>query len=165
VRETAFEDPRRLRATYESTVTANSGATRCGDCWAKLNMDEFAMGSSNMTSAYGPVENPCAVRVRSEAGAWWFVGWLCIGCRARMALVQPALTRAVRSVSGCVLRHRRHQADLRSCSRWGTIAFARRSIRRTVRTPVKDTAILLRSMSGFDPKDSTSVDMQVPRLG
>ncbi|GIL37856.1 Asp-tRNA(Asn)/Glu-tRNA(Gln) amidotransferase subunit GatA [Roseiterribacter gracilis] len=150
--------------TYESTVTANlwrDGAVMLG----KLNMDEFAMGSSNMTSAYGPVENPwrrpgsnaklvpggssggsaSAVAARMALGA--------TGTDTGGSIRQPAAFCGIVGIKPTYGR----------CSRWGTIAFAS-SLDQAgpfART-VKDTAILLRSMSGFDPKDSTSVDMPVP---
>ncbi len=149
---------------YESTVTANllrDGAVFLG----KTNLDEFAMGSSNMTSAHGPVENPwkrlnddaalvpggssggsaAAVAARLALGA--------IGTDTGGSIRQPA---AFCGVPGLKPTYGR-------CSRWGIVAFASSldqagPFARTVR----DCAILLRSMAGHDPRDSTSADRPVP---
>ncbi len=150
--------------TYESTVSGNllrDGAVMLG----KANLDEFAMGSSNMTSAYGPVESPwrrqgdnrplvpggssggsaAAVAARLAPGA--------TGTDTGGSIRQPA------SFCGIVGM----KPTYGRCSRWGIIAFAS-SLDQAgpfART-VEDTAILLESMAGFDPKDSTSVDLPVP---
>ena len=149
---------------YESTVSANlwrEGAVLLG----KTNMDEFAMGSSNMTSYYGPVESPwrkagdnralvpggssggsaSAVAARAVAAA--------TGTDTGGSIRQPA---ALCGIVGMKPTYGR-------CSRWGIVAFASSldqagPLTRTVR----DSAIMLRAMAGFDPKDSTSVDMPVP---
>jgi aspartyl-tRNA(Asn)/glutamyl-tRNA(Gln) amidotransferase subunit A len=149
---------------YESTVTANlwrDGAVMLG----KLNCDEFAMGSSNETSAFGPVLSPWRregsnanlVPGGSSGGSAAAVAAnLCLGATATDtggSIRQPA---AFTGTVGMKPTYGR-------CSRWGTVAFASSldqagPIARTVR----DAAILLRSMAGHDPKDTTSVDLPVP---
>jgi len=149
---------------YESTVTANlwrNGAIMLG----KTNLDEFAMGSSNMTSYYGAVENPwrrpgdnrplvpggssggsaAAVAARAAPGA--------TGTDTGGSIRQPA---AFCGIVGMKPTYGR-------CSRWGVVAFASSldqpgPLTRTVR----DAAIMLGAMAGHDPKDSTSVDTPVP---
>ena len=150
--------------TYESTVTANlwrDGAVMLG----KTNMDEFAMGSSNETSYFGPVINPWrAVGDESPRVPGGSSGGSVAAVAARVALAatgtdtggsirQPA---AFSGVVGMKPTYGR-------CSRWGVVAFASSldqpgPITRTVR----DAAILLGSMAGYDPKDSTSADLPVP---
>jgi aspartyl-tRNA(Asn)/glutamyl-tRNA(Gln) amidotransferase subunit A len=149
---------------YESTVTAQlwrDGAVMLG----KLNNDEFAMGSSNETSCFGPVTNPwrragsnmALVPGGSSGGSAAAVAaQLCLGATATDtggSIRQPA---AFTGTIGLKPTYGR-------CSRWGIVAFASSldqagPIARTVR----DAAILLRSMAGHDPKDSTSVDRPVP---
>ncbi len=149
---------------YESTVSANlwrDGAVMLG----KLNLDEFAMGSSNETSYFGPVISPWR-RAGSEAplvpggssggSAAAVAAKLCFGATATDtggSIRQPA---ALTGTVGIKPTYGR-------CSRWGIVAFASSldqagPIARTVR----DAAILLRSMAGHDPKDTTSVDAPVP---
>ena len=150
---------------YESTVTANllrDGAVFLG----KTNMDEFAMGSSNTTSAFGPVENPWNRRNDPDArlvpggssggSAAAVAARLALGATATDtggSIRQPA---ALCGVAGIKPTYGR-------CSRWGVVAFAS-SLDQAgpVARTVEDCAILLRSMSGFDPKDSTSADVPVP---
>ncbi|HTR16978.1 MAG TPA: Asp-tRNA(Asn)/Glu-tRNA(Gln) amidotransferase subunit GatA [Acetobacteraceae bacterium] len=150
---------------YESTVTANllrDGAVFLG----KANLDEFAMGSSNMTSAYGPVENPwkrqddpSAVLVpggSSGGSAAAVAAGLALGATATDtggSIRQPA---AFCGIAGIKPTYGR-------CSRWGIVAFAS-SLDQAgpVARTVEDCAVLLGSMAGFDPKDSTSVDRPVP---
>ncbi len=149
---------------YESTVTANllrDGAVFLG----KTNLDEFAMGSSNMTSAFGPVENPWRVAGRNQAlvpgGS---SGGSAAAVAARMALGatatdtggsirQPASFCGIAGIKPTYGR----------CSRFGVVAFAS-SLDQAgpVARTVEDCAILLGSMAGFDPRDSTSVDRPVP---
>jgi aspartyl-tRNA(Asn)/glutamyl-tRNA(Gln) amidotransferase subunit A len=149
---------------YESTVTSQlwrDGAVMLG----KLNNDEFAMGSSNETSHFGPVVNPWRregsdtklVPGGSSGGSASAVAaLLCMGATATDtggSIRQPAAFTATVGVKPTYGR----------CSRWGTVAFASSldqagPIGRTVR----DTAILLRSMAGHDPKDTTSVNREVP---
>ena len=153
-----------FKPEYESTVTANlwgHGAVMLG----KLNMDEFAMGSSNETSYYGPVVNPWRskgsnaqlVPGGSSGGSAAAVSaWLCSAATATDtggSIRQPAAFTGTVGIKPTYGR----------CSRWGIVAFASSldqagPIARTV----EDAAILLGSMAGFDPKDSTSVDRAVP---
>jgi len=152
------------RPVYESTVTANlwaDGAVMLG----KLNMDEFAMGSSNETSAYGPVVNPWRsagsnaklVPGGSSGGSATAVAaFLCAGATATDtggSIRQPAAFTATVGVKPTYGR----------CSRWGIIAFAS-SLDQAgpIARDVRDAAILLGSMASVDPKDTTSVDVPVP---
>jgi len=153
-----------FKPEYESTVTSNlwrDGAVMLG----KLNMDEFAMGSSNETSYYGPVINPWRsggsnaqlVPGGSSGGSAAAVSaWLCTAATATDtggSIRQPAAFTGTVGIKPTYGR----------CSRWGIVAFASSldqagPIARTV----EDAAIMLTSMSGFDSKDSTSVDRAVP---
>jgi aspartyl-tRNA(Asn)/glutamyl-tRNA(Gln) amidotransferase subunit A len=153
-----------FKPPYESTVTRNlfnDGAVMLG----KLNMDEFAMGSSNETSYYGPVINPWR---RKGANTKLVPGGSSGGSSASVAarlvmgatgtdtggsIRQPA---AVTGIAGIKPTYGR-------CSRWGIVAFASSldqagPMARTVR----DCAILLKSMASHDPLDSTSADLPVP---
>ncbi len=150
---------------FESTVTANllrDGAVFLG----KTNLDEFAMGSSNMTSAYGPVENPWKRRQDPDAvlvpgGS---SGGSATAVAARLAMGGTGTDtggsiRQPASFCGIVGM----KPTYGRCSRWGVVAFASSldhpgPFGRTV----ADTALLLQSMAGFDPKDSTSADRAVP---
>ncbi len=149
---------------YESTVTANlwrDGAVMLG----KLNLDEFAMGSSNQTSAYGPVTNPWKSQGSNQAltpggssggSAAAVAADLCLGATATDtggSIRQPA------SFTGTV----GIKPTYGRCSRWGVVAFAS-SLDQAgpIAKTVEDAAILLTSMSGHDPKDSTSLDIAVP---
>jgi aspartyl-tRNA(Asn)/glutamyl-tRNA(Gln) amidotransferase subunit A len=153
-----------FKPEYESTVTANlwrDGAVMLG----KLNMDEFAMGSSNETSYYGPVVNPHRAQGSdaklvaggsSGGSAAAVAAWLCAGATATDtggSIRQPAAFTGTVGIKPTYGR----------ASRWGTVAYASSldqagPIARTV----EDAALLMTSMSGFDPKDSTSVDIPVP---
>jgi aspartyl-tRNA(Asn)/glutamyl-tRNA(Gln) amidotransferase subunit A len=154
---------------YESTVSGNllrAGAGMLG----KLNMDEFAMGSSNETSAWGPVLSPwrrsdakglggnapltpggssggsaAAVAARLAPGA--------TGTDTGGSIRQPA---AFVGIAGIKPTYGR-------CSRWGMVAFAS-SLDQAgpMARSVRDCAVLLEAMAGFDPKDSTSLDLPVP---
>jgi aspartyl-tRNA(Asn)/glutamyl-tRNA(Gln) amidotransferase subunit A len=179
--------------TYESTVSANlwrDGAVMLG----KLNNDEFAMGSSNETSCYGPVVSPWRRRSKTEERApeldvrnkegtlHWkrmvekfeldqaklvpggssggsaaaVAARLCLGATGTDtggSIRQPAAFTGTVGIKPTYGR----------CSRWGVVAYASSldqagPFARTVR----DCAILLRSMAGHDPKDTTSVDRPVP---
>jgi aspartyl-tRNA(Asn)/glutamyl-tRNA(Gln) amidotransferase subunit A len=150
--------------TYESTVSANlwrDGAVMLG----KTSLDEFAMGSSNMTSAFGHVRNPwekpgdnrplvpggssggsaAAVAARAALGA--------TGTDTGGSIRQPAAFCGVAGVKPTYGR----------CSRWGIMAFAS-SLDQAgpIARDLADCALMLRSMSGHDPKDSTSADLPVP---
>ncbi|MCJ2119596.1 Asp-tRNA(Asn)/Glu-tRNA(Gln) amidotransferase subunit GatA [Methylobacterium sp. J-001] len=149
---------------YESAVSANlwrDGAVMLG----KLNLDEFAMGSSNETSAYGNVVSPWR-RKGSDAqlvpggssggSAAAVAARLCLGATATDtggSIRQPAAFTGTVGIKPTYGR----------CSRWGTVAFASSldqagPIARTVR----DCAILLGSMAGPDARDTTCVDLPVP---
>jgi len=149
---------------YESTVTANlwrDGAVMLG----KLNMDEFAMGSSNETSAFGPVVNPWRSRSSNRPLA---PGGSSGGSAAAVA-ADLALAATATDTGGSI----RQPASLTGtvgikptygrCSRWGIVAFAS-SLDQAgpLAKTVEDAAILLRSMSGHDAKDSTSITADVP---
>ncbi len=153
-----------FKPQYESTVTANlwaDGAVMLG----KLNMDEFAMGSSNETSYYGPVINPWRAKGSnldlvpggsSGGSAAAVAGWLCAGATATDtggSIRQPAAftgTVGIKPTYGRV-------------SRWGIVAFAS-SLDQAgpIARDVRDAAILLKSMASVDAKDTTSVDRPVP---
>ncbi|HMK71063.1 MAG TPA: Asp-tRNA(Asn)/Glu-tRNA(Gln) amidotransferase subunit GatA [Xanthobacteraceae bacterium] len=150
--------------TYESTVTANlwrDGAVLLG----KTNNDEFAMGSSNETSHFGPVVSPWRRRGAdvklvpggsSGGSAAAVAAQLCVGATGTDtggSIRQPA---AFCGIVGLKPTYGR-------CSRWGIVAFASSldqagPFARTVR----DCAILLRSMAGHDPRDTTCADLPVP---
>ncbi|MBL1421218.1 MAG: Asp-tRNA(Asn)/Glu-tRNA(Gln) amidotransferase subunit GatA [Alphaproteobacteria bacterium] len=150
--------------TYESTVTANmwaDGAVLLG----KLNCDEFAMGSSNETSFYGPVVNPWQrqgddtqlVPGGSSGGSAAAVA--ARACVAATATDTGGSIRQPAAFTGTVGM----KPTYGRCSRWGTVAFASSldqagPITRTVR----DAAIMLESMASYDVKDSTSVNVAVP---
>ncbi|MDV2965291.1 Asp-tRNA(Asn)/Glu-tRNA(Gln) amidotransferase subunit GatA [Nitratireductor aquimarinus] len=153
-----------FRPKYESTVTANlwaDGAVMLG----KLNMDEFAMGSSNETSYYGPVINPWRaegsnadlVPGGSSGGSAAAVSaLLCAGATATDtggSIRQPAAFTGTVGIKPTYGR----------CSRWGTVAFAS-SLDQAgpIARDVRDAAILLKSMASVDDKDTTSVDLPVP---
>jgi aspartyl-tRNA(Asn)/glutamyl-tRNA(Gln) amidotransferase subunit A len=154
--------------TYESTVGQNlwnAGAVMLG----KLNNDEFAMGSSNETSCFGPVVNPWQrkrngaidntklVPGGSSGGSSAAVAAdLCLGATATDtggSIRQPA---ALTGTVGIKPTYGR-------CSRWGIVAFAS-SLDQAgpIAKTVRDAAIMLRHMASHDPKDSTSVDAPVP---
>jgi len=150
---------------YESTVTANllrDGAVFLG----KANMDEFAMGSSNMTSAYGPVENPW--KRRQDNAAVLVPGGSSGGSAAAVA-ARLAMGATGTDTGGSIRQPASFcgivgvKPTYGRCSRWGVVAFASSldqagPLARTV----KDAAILLGSMAGHDPRDSTSADLAVP---
>ena len=149
---------------YESTVTSNllnAGASILG----KLNLDEFAMGGSNETSYYGPVINPHKAK---DSNADLVAGGSSGGSAAAVAadmcagatgtdtggsIRQPS---AFCGVTGIKPTYGR-------CSRYGTIAFAS-SLDQAgpIAKDVRDCAIMLNAMAGYDPKDSTSAKVAVP---
>ena len=149
---------------YESTVTAQlwrDGAVLLG----KTNNDEFAMGSSNETSHFGPVVNPWRRKGANEplvpggssgGSAVAVAANLCLGAAGTDtggSIRQPAAFTGTIGIKPTYGR----------CSRWGIIAYASSldqagPFARTVR----DAAILLTSMAGHDPKDTTSADLAVP---
>ena len=150
--------------TYESTVSHHlweSGATMLG----KLNLDQFAMGSSNETSYFGNVISPwrsagsdAAMTPGGSSGgsSAAVAARLCpaaTGTDTGGSIRQPA---AVTGITGIKPTYGR-------CSRWGIIAFAS-SLDQAgpMARDVRDCAIMLEVMAGFDPKDSTSLDVPVP---
>lgn len=149
---------------YESTVSQklwDAGALMLG----KTNLDEFAMGSSNTTSHFGPVHNPWRRKGdnrplvpggSSGGSAAAVAAGMCLGATATDtggSIRQPA---AFCGVAGLKPTYGR-------CSRWGVVAFAS-SLDQAgpIARNVRDTAIMLTHMAGFDPKDSTSVQRAVP---
>lgn len=153
-----------FKPEYESTVTQNlwdDGAVMLG----KLNMDEFAMGSSNETSYYGPVKNPWrrgetdTVPGGSSGGSVASVaGFAAMGATASDtggSIRQPASFTGTFGIKPTYGR----------CSRYGMVAFASSLDQAgTITRTVRDGAIMLESISGFDVKDSTSVDIPVPNF-
>jgi aspartyl-tRNA(Asn)/glutamyl-tRNA(Gln) amidotransferase subunit A len=151
-----------FRPEYESTVTTqlfDAGAVMLG----KLNMDEFAMGSSNETSVYGNAVNPWKVDDRaltpggsSGGSASAVAADLCLaatGTDTGGSIRQPA---AFTGITGLKPTYGR-------VSRWGIVAFASSLDQAGPMTKdVRDCAIMLQAMCGHDPKDSTSADLPVP---
>jgi aspartyl-tRNA(Asn)/glutamyl-tRNA(Gln) amidotransferase subunit A len=150
--------------TYESTVTANlwkAGAVMLG----KANLDEFAMGSSNETSFYGPVKSPWR---RPGSNADLVPGGSSGGSAAAVA-AGFALAATGTDTGGSIRQPAGFtgivglKATYGRCSRWGIVAFASSLDQAGPMTrTVRDAAIMLGAMSGFDPKDSTSADIAVP---
>ena len=153
-----------FKPTYESTVTENlwrDGAVMLG----KLNMDEFAMGSSNETSYYGNVINPWR---RKNSNAALVPGGSSGGsasavaahiCAAATATDTGGSIRQPAAFTGTV----GIKPTYGRCSRWGIVAFAS-SLDQAgpIARDVRDAAIMLKSMASVDPKDTTSVDLPVP---
>ena len=150
--------------SYESSVTANlwrDGAVLLG----KLNNDEFAMGSSNESSCFGPVispwrrkgsNTPLVPGGSSGGSATAVAAMLCLGATGTDtggSIRQPA---AFTGIVGLKPTYGR-------CSRWGVVAFAS-SLDQAgpFARNVRDASILLTAMAGHDPKDSTSIDLPVP---
>ncbi|MCW8861915.1 MAG: aspartyl/glutamyl-tRNA amidotransferase subunit A, partial [Rhodospirillales bacterium] len=148
---------------YESTVTANlrdAGAVMLG----KTNLDEFAMGSANITSYYGSVKNPWKgaegkdlVPGGSSGGSAAAVaGRLCLGATGTDtggSIRQPASFCGIVGLKPTYGR----------CSRWGIVAFASSLDQAGPMTrTVRDAAIMLNAMAGHDPKDSTSAPLDAP---
>lgn len=153
-----------FKPQYESTVSQNlwdAGAGMLG----KLNLDQFAMGSSNETSYFGNVSSPWR---KAGANAAMSPGGSSGGSSAAVAArIAPAATgtdtggsirqpAAFTGICGIKPTYGR-------CSRWGVVAFAS-SLDQAgpMARSVEDCAIMLEAMAGFDPKDSTSLDMPVP---
>lgn len=153
-----------FKPRYESTITANlwaDGAVMLG----KLNMDEFAMGSSNETSYYGPVTNPWRANGSNQSlvpggssggSASAVAAHLCAGATATDtggSIRQPAAFTGTVGIKPTYGR----------CSRWGVAAFAS-SLDQAgpITRSVRDSAILLKSMASVDEKDTTSANIPVP---
>ena len=153
-----------FKPRYESTVSANLWKAGCV-MLGKANLDEFAMGSSNITSHYGPVENPwrrrgdnrplvpggssggsaAAVAARIAMGA--------TGTDTGGSIRQPAAFCGIVGIKPTYGR----------CSRWGIVAFASSLDQAGPMTrSVRDAAIMLGAMAGHDHKDSTSAPRPVP---
>ena len=153
-----------FKPEYESTVSQklrDSGAVMLG----KLNMDEFAMGSSNETSIYGDVLNPWkpgeqALTPGGSSGgsAAAVAADLCLaatGTDTGGSIRQPAAFTGTVGIKPTYGR----------CSRWGIVSFASSLDQAGPMTKtVRDAAIMLEAMSGHDPKDSTSADLAVPNF-
>ena len=153
-----------FRPEYESTVSGklfDAGAVMLG----KLNMDEFAMGSSNETSVYGDAINPWKNDERaltpggsSGGSAAAVAADLCLGATGTDtggSIRQPA---AFTGITGIKPTYGR-------CSRWGVVAFASSLDQAGPMTKdVRDAAIMLEAMCGFDAKDSTSANLAVPNF-
>ncbi|NNK77587.1 MAG: Asp-tRNA(Asn)/Glu-tRNA(Gln) amidotransferase subunit GatA, partial [Litoreibacter sp.] len=153
-----------FKPEYESTITQqlwDAGSVMLG----KLNMDEFAMGSSNETSTYGDVvnpwrragtETPLTPGGSSGGSASAVAADLCLaatGTDTGGSIRQPA---AFVGITGLKPTYGR-------CSRWGVVAFASSLDQAGPMTKsVRDAAIMLEAMAGHDPKDSTSADLAVP---
>jgi aspartyl-tRNA(Asn)/glutamyl-tRNA(Gln) amidotransferase subunit A len=155
---------RGFKPPYESTVTSQlwrDGAVMLG----KLNMDEFAMGSSNETSAFGPVVNPWRANNSNQdltpggssgGSAAAVAADLCLAATATDtggSIRQPAGFTGTVGIKPTYGR----------CSRFGIVAFAS-SLDQAgpIGKTVEDAALMLTSMSGHDPKDSTSLPVEVP---
>jgi aspartyl-tRNA(Asn)/glutamyl-tRNA(Gln) amidotransferase subunit A len=153
-----------FRPPYESTVSAKLRGAGAG-MLGKLNMDEFAMGSSNETSAYGPVISPWR---RKGSNVGLTPGGSSGGSAAAVAAgIAPGATG---TDTGGSIRQPAAFAGICGikptygrCSRWGIVAFAS-SLDQAgpMAKTVRDCAILLQAMAGFDPRDSTSLDLPVP---
>ncbi len=155
-----------FKPQYESTVSQNlrdAGAVMLG----KLNMDEFAMGSSNETSTYGNAINPwrrgndeAALTPGGSSGgsASAVAADLCLaatGTDTGGSIRQPAAFTGTVGIKPTYGR----------CSRWGIIAFASSLDQAGPMTKsVRDAAIMLEAMCSTDPKDSTSIDLPVPNF-
>ncbi len=155
-----------FKPEYESTITQqlwDNGAVMLG----KLNMDEFAMGSSNETSTYGDVVNPwrrgnddapLTPGGSSGGSAAAVAADLCLGATGTDtggSIRQPA---AFTGITGIKPTYGR-------CSRWGVVAFASSLDQAGPMTKsVRDAAIMLEAMAGHDPLDSTSADLPVPNF-
>ncbi|SOB78408.1 aspartyl/glutamyl-tRNA(Asn/Gln) amidotransferase subunit A [Marinobacter sp. LV10R510-11A] len=148
---------------YDATVTANFRAAGAV-CLGKTNMDEFAMGSSNESSFYGPVTNPWGLSTGAKRVPGGSSGGSAAAIAARLvpaatatdtggSIRQPA---ALCGITGLKPTYGR-------VSRYGIIAFASSLDQGgTMARTAEDNALMLNVMAGFDPKDSTSVDRAVP---
>ena len=153
-----------FKPVYESTVSQklrDAGSVMLG----KLNLDEFAMGSSNLTSYFGPVKSPWKAKGRNDdlvpggssgGSAAAVSGYLAMGATGTDtggSIRQPASFVGIVGVKPTYGR----------CSRWGIVAFASSLDQAGPMTRnVRDAAIMLKVMSGHDPKDSTSAPLAVP---
>jgi aspartyl-tRNA(Asn)/glutamyl-tRNA(Gln) amidotransferase subunit A len=152
--------------TYESTISQNiadAGTIMLG----KMNMDEFAMGSGNVTSYFGNVINPWRATNSdkdlvpggssggSAAAVSAFLAMAALGSDTGGSIRQPAAFTGLVGIKPTYGR----------CSRWGMVAFASSLDQAGIFTrSVEDAALFLEAMMGFDSKDSTSADVKVPEL-
>jgi aspartyl-tRNA(Asn)/glutamyl-tRNA(Gln) amidotransferase subunit A len=153
-----------FKPPYESTVTAHlwrDGAVMLG----KVNMDEFAMGSANATSAFGPVENPWRRRGDNRP----LVPGGSSGGSAAVVAARAALAATGTDTGGSIRQPASFcgivglKPTYGRCSRWGIVAFASSLDQAGPMTrSVKDAALMLNSMAGHDAKDSTSANLPVP---
>jgi len=150
---------------YESTVSSNlfkAGAGMLG----KLNMDQFAMGSSNETSAFGNVISPWR---RNDGGNTDLAPGGSSGGSAAVVSGRIAPAATGTDTGGSIRQPAAFvgitgfKPTYGRCSRWGTIAFAS-SLDQAgpMAHDVRDCAIMMEAMAGFDPKDSTSLELPVP---
>jgi aspartyl-tRNA(Asn)/glutamyl-tRNA(Gln) amidotransferase subunit A len=150
--------------TYESTVTQNlwnAGAVMLG----KLNLDEFAMGSSNETSRFGPVTNPW----RAKGGNAKLTPGGSSGGSAAATAADLCLAATATDTGGSIRQPAAFTGTVGikptygRCSRWGIVAFAS-SLDQAgpIAKSVEDSAIMLGAMAGHDAKDSTSIPIKVP---
>ena len=152
-----------FKPEYESTITTNlfrEGAVMLG----KTNMDEFAMGSANITSAYGPCVSPWKGKGGKElvpggssggsaAAVAARLGFMALGTDTGGSIRQPAAFTGIVGIKPTYGR----------CSRWGIVAFASSLDQAGPMTrSVRDAAIALKAMAGHDAKDSTSAHHTVP---
>ncbi|MET4805091.1 Asp-tRNA(Asn)/Glu-tRNA(Gln) amidotransferase subunit GatA [Limibacillus sp. MBR-115] len=153
-----------FKPNYESSVTANlwdAGAVMLG----KLNMDEFAMGSANITSYYGNVRNPWT----PEGADKPLVPGGSSGGSAAVVAARVAMAATGTDTGGSIRQPASFcgivglKPTYGRCSRWGIVAFASSLDQAGPMTrSVRDAAIMLGAMAGHDPKDSTSVNVPVP---
>jgi aspartyl-tRNA(Asn)/glutamyl-tRNA(Gln) amidotransferase subunit A len=150
---------------YESTVTQNlrnAGAVMLG----KTNMDEFAMGSANVTSYFGPVKNSWRSSGQRDLVPGGSSGGSAVAVSAGLAIG------SIGSDTGGSIRQPASFCGIVGmkptygrCSRWGMVAFASSLDQAGPMTKsVRDAAIMLQSMASFDPKDSTSVKSVIPNF-
>ncbi|MFP6770895.1 MAG: Asp-tRNA(Asn)/Glu-tRNA(Gln) amidotransferase subunit GatA [Alphaproteobacteria bacterium] len=153
-----------FKPPYESTVSDNlwqAGAVMLG----KTNMDEFAMGSSNETSYFGPVQNPWRGRGDNRA----LVPGGSSGGSAAAVAGRFAMAATATDTGGSIRQPAAFTGTVGSkptygrCSRWGVVAFAS-SLDQAgpITRDVRDNAIMLGVMAGHDPKDSTSANVPLP---
>ncbi|HUC69545.1 MAG TPA: Asp-tRNA(Asn)/Glu-tRNA(Gln) amidotransferase subunit GatA [Stellaceae bacterium] len=153
-----------FKPPYEATVTAKlwaAGAVMLG----KANMDEFAMGSSNVTCAHGAVENPWRRRGDNRPlvpGGSSGGSAAAVAARAALAATGTDTGGSIRQpASFCGIVGMKPTYG--RCSRWGIVAFASSLDQAGPMTrSVRDAAIMLGAMAGHDPKDSTSAPVAVP---
>ncbi len=154
-----------FKPPYESTVSQNlwnAGAVMMG----KLNLDEFAMGSANLTSAYGPVKNPW--HSTTDPSKTYVPGGSSGGSSA--AVAAGSVLAATGTDTGGSIRQPAAftgtvglKPTYGLCSRWGVVAFASSLDQAGPMTKtVEDAALMLEAMAGYDAKDSTSAKVEIP---